>query len=201
MKFLGLFIVFIALVSYYRNKNTAAQNELEDRFWSRENQANHIRRQDISGLPYITIPLENFPMDICDNSELNEYKDTLTQLSGQKILNLSGQTNTDLKLKYGPANLTTLTEYDQNYITLCRTLVSFGECLIKLGYRREAQTVLEFGISCGSDISQNYMLLADLYLADGNTAAVEHLKTQADALDSLMKASILEHLEEASRTA
>lgn len=201
MKFLGLFIFFTALISFYRKKQASAQDEIEERFWSRENEANHIRRQDISGLPYITIPLEIFSMDICDNSGLKEYKQTLTQLSEQKILNLSGQTNTDLKLKYGPANLAALIEYDQNYVTLCRTLLSYAECLLKLGYPKEAQKILEFGISCGSDLSQNYLLLANLYLTAGDTASFENLKSQAASLNSLMKTPILERLEAASRAA
>lgn len=196
MKFLGLFIFFIFLLAYFRKKSTRKQETVEQAFWDRENEANHVRKQDISGLPYITIPLENFSMAICDNQLLKEYEQTLTDLSTKRILNLNGETNTDLKLKYGPANLEALTEYDQNFITLCRTLADYAKCLLDLGYTAEAKTVLEFGVSCGSDHSQNYRMLSELYVAEGNKDALSQLLAHAQELNAPMKSSIITHLEE-----
>lgn len=196
MIFLGLFIFFVFLLAYYRKKSTNAQRAVEEAFWNRENEANNVRRQDISGLSYITIPLEKFPMNICDNEELNACEQTLTALSAKKILNLGSQTNTDLKLKYGPANLADLTEYDQNFTTLCRTLVCYAETLIRLGYETEAQPVLEFGISCGSDHSRNYKLLAELYHRQGDRDRLDSLLAQAKELDSPMQNTIIRHIEE-----
>ena len=196
MKFLGLFIFFIFLLAYFRKKSTRKQETVELAFWDRENEANHVRKQDISGLPYITIPLENFSMAICDNQLLKEYEQTLTDLSTKRILNLNGETNTDLKLKYGPANLEALTEYDQNFITLCRTLADYAKCLLDLGYTAEAKTVLEFGVSCGSDHSQNYRMLSELYVAEGNKDALSQLLAHAQELNAPMKSSIITHLEE-----
>lgn len=195
MIFLGLFIFFIFLIAYYRKKETRNQEAVDTAFWKRENEANHTRRQDISGLPYITIPLEKFPMDICDNPEIKEFEQALTELSSKKILNLGNQSNTDLKLKYGPANLDELDKCDENFSALCRTLVSYAECLLKFGYQKEAQFVLEFGISCGSDHSRNYCLLADLYSKQDKTDELNELLAKANSLDSLMKQSIVSYIE------
>lgn len=134
-------------------------------------------------------------MDICDNPKLREYEQGITALSTQKILNLEGKTNTDLKVLYGAANLDELSEYDQNYGTLCRMLVDYAECLLELDYTTEAQTVLEFGISCGSDHSKNYRLLAELYHKQGSRDKLIFLQEQANALTSPMKQSILANLE------
>ena len=201
MIFLGLFIFFIFLFAYLRKKETQSQDAIDAAFWSRENEANHIRRQDISGLPYITIPLDKFPMNICDNPKIKELEQTLTELSTKKILNLSSQSNTDLKLQYGPANLDILDKCDENFSTLCRTLVSYAECLQNLGYQNEAQSVLEFGISCGCDHSQNYCMLADLYMEQGLTKNLEELLAKANELDSLMKPSIVSYIESKLSTA
>ena len=152
------------MFAYLRHKSTAAEEAAAESFWNRENEANHTRRKDISGLPYITIPLADFPMGIYDNPELKKYEETLQSLAGQKILNLGGKTNTDLKLEYGVANLETLCACDENYTTLCRTIYEYAECLKKLGHDAEAVRVLEYGISCGSDHSGNYRMLADYYL-------------------------------------
>ena len=136
--FLGLFIIFLSVAAYYRKRATAQQKKVTEDFWSREDQANQIRRKDISNLPYITIPLEKFPIGISDDEELTDYENDLKTLASRKILNLSHQSNTDLKLAYGPANLPALSEYDQNYTTLLRNLVAIADCLIKNGFKSEA---------------------------------------------------------------
>ena len=168
MIFLGLFIFFVCMFAYL----------------------------DISGLPYITIPLADFPMGIYDNPELKKYEETLQSLAGQKILNLGGKTNTDLKLEYGVANLETLSACDENYTTLCRTIYEYAECLKKLGHDAEAVRVLEYGISCGSDHSGNYRMLADYYLNARDSAALDRLLASARALESPRQSAIVALLEE-----
>lgn len=49
--FLGLFIIFLSVAAYYRKRATAQQKKVTEDFWSREDQANQIRRKDISNLP------------------------------------------------------------------------------------------------------------------------------------------------------
>ena len=192
--FLGLFIIFLSVAAYYRKRATAQQKKVTEDFWSREDQANQIRRKDISNLPYITIPLEKFPIGISDDEELTDYENDLKTLASRKILNLSHQSNTDLKLAYGPANLPALSEYDQNYTTLLRNLVAYADCLIKNGFKSEAVPVLEFGISIDSDIRANYTLLAELYKEQGKTAKIQELIDKAASLDSMMRSAILEPL-------
>lgn len=192
--FLGLFIIFLSVAAYYRKRATAQQKKVTEDFWSREDQANQIRRKDISNLPYITIPLEKFPIGISDDEELTDYENDLKTLASRKILNLSHQSNTDLKLAYGPANLPALSEYDQNYTTLLRNLVAYADCLIKNGFRADAIPVLEFGISIDSDIRANYTLLAELYKEQGKTAKIQELIDKAASLDSMMRSAILEQL-------
>ena len=187
--FLGLFIIFLSVAAYYRKRATAQQKKVTEDFWSREDQANQIRRKDISNLPYITIPLEKFPIGISDDEELTDYENDLKTLASRKILNLSHQSNTDLKLAYGPANLPALSEYDQNYTTLLRNLVAYADCLIKNGFKSEAVPVLEFGISIDSDIRANYTLLAELYKEQGNASKIQELIDKAASLDSMMRSA------------
>ena len=192
--FLGLFIIFLSVAAYYRKRATAQQKKVTEDFWNREDQANQIRRKDISYLPFITIPLEKFPIGISDDEELTDYENDLKTLASRKILNLSHQSNTDLKLAYGPANLPALSEYDQNYTTLLRNLVAYADCLIKNGFKAETVPVLEFGISIDSDIRANYTLLAELYKEQGNASKIQELIDKAASLDSMMRSAILEQL-------
>lgn len=194
MKFLGLFIIACSIFAYLRKKQTRHQNNAEDSFLEKEQKANLTRRKDISGLPYITIPLDKFPIGICENDSIQEYESTLQTLSDKKILNLGVKTNTELKLEYGLANLNILTEYEQNFNTLCQTLLSYAAALIQEEQNAAAQTVLEYGIEIGSDMSQNFLLLADLYRTNGTPERIRELIEKADQLDSLMKNSILDKL-------
>lgn len=194
MKYLGLFIILCSILTFLRKRHTKRQNDITDKFWEKERKANQTRRQDISDLPYITIPFEKFPIGILENDTIKECENTLKTLSEKRILNLGTQTNTDLKLAYGSANLNTLTEYEQNFTTLCQTLVTYASALISEEQTVCAQTVLEYGISIGSDVSQNFLLLADIYKSQGAVGKIEELIATAEQLDSLMKHSILEKL-------
>ena len=192
--FLGIFLIVILLIQIYRKKGFDQQKALEDAFWDREHEANHVRRQDISGLPYITIPLDKFPIGICSDEILKKYELELENLKDAKILNLGSQSNTDLKMKYGPANLPLLTEYDENFSRLARLLPEYAKALIECGYENEAIPVLEFGIDCKTDVSTNYTLLADYYKRRGDMAAIDRLAENAAQLESLMKQPILDKL-------
>lgn len=196
MTLLGIFIFLVFLLAYFRKKTDRHEKDADEQFWARENRANTIRRQDISGLPYINISLDKLPIGICKNEEVQDCENTLHKLLGCQILNLGTQTNTELKLKYGPANLSFLSECDQRFVTLCHTLLSYGNYLIKSGYETEGIQVLEYGISCGSDLSKNYLILADYYHSHSRTADLESLLANAKQLDSLMKDSIIRQLEE-----
>lgn len=194
MRFLGLFIIACSIFAYLRKKQTRHQNNAEDSFLEKEQKANLTRRKDISGLPYITIPLDKFPIGICENDSIRECENTLQTLSDKKILNLGAKTNTELKLEYGLANLNILTEYEQNFNTLCQTLLSYATALMQAEQDAAAQTVLEYGIEIGSDMSQNFLLLADLYRTNGTPERISELIEKAEQLDSLMKNSILDKL-------
>ena len=187
MPLLGLFIAVICLLTFFRKRSI-------DRFWKKESIANNTRLKDLSGLPYITIPFDKFPIGMYENDLLKKYEKTLQALSGQKIVNLGTQTNTDLKIAYGTASLPALTDYEQNFTTLCQTLTAYAGQLIELGHTNEARTILEYGISIGSDLSQNYLLLAEIYQSSGDTEQIRKLLSSAEQLDSLMKRSIVEKL-------
>ena len=141
---------------------------------------------------------EKYSKDPEFNKELDDllknYENTLQTLSGQKIVNFGTQTNTDLKITYGTASLPALTEYEQNFTTLCQTLTAYAGQLFKLGHTDDARTILEYGISIGSDLSQNYLLLAKIYQSSGETGRIRELLASAEQLDSLMKRSIVEKL-------
>ena len=195
LPFLGLFIMLIAAISFHSKRSSRHQQELNDSFWEREQKANFTRRQDISDLPYINIPFEDFSIGAFTDEELNEIEKQLQGFRDKKILNLNNQTNTDLKLQYGPANLPVLTECDQNFTDMQQLLIQYSNRLFELEQPDAALPVLEFCIETGSDISSQYVQLAEYYKTHGQRNKLEALKEKANSLDSLMKTSILQKLD------
>ena len=124
-----------------------------------------------------------------------ECKEILRSLSTQKIVNLTGYTNTDLKLSYGTANITCLTEYDQNYTLLVSTLQKWAEALYRGGAKKECRQVLEYAVSVGTDVSHTYFLLADLYDEEGESDLKCSLIEKASGLSSLSSKVIVRTLQ------
>ncbi len=120
----------------------------------------------------------------------------LCKLADCRIINLTGISNTELRLTYGTANLDPLTAYDHNFTVLIRTLQKWGTLLASAGKREDAITVLSYAVSIGSDIAGTYATLGRLYKERGELSKIEELKTSAEALTTLMKPSILRDLEQ-----
>lgn len=89
-------------------------------------------------------------------------------MSAGKIVNLTGYTNTDLKLEYGTANINILSDYDFHYTNMVTLLQKLAELLHACSEDALAAEVLEFAVSTGTDVSRSYYLLAELYTASRN---------------------------------
>lgn len=193
---LGAVLIICALIAYEKRKSDRTMRKASDNFWDKEREANMARRKDISKLPYITIPYESLPLDELPESE--EYRAAVNQLhslSGKQILDLSGQTNTDLKLAYGAANLPALIECDQNYLVLARTLSRMASLLYDAGSYDTAETVLRFALDAGSTIRSDYEQLASIYSRRRDYHKLDALIAQAERLKTSTKASLLASLQ------
>lgn len=195
--FLASFISFILIISICMKRQKKQNLAKENAFWERERQSNFVRRKSLDGLDYISVPLDHFPTHLlCDDPMVQECVEIINNLSSQKIVNLTGFTNTDLKLEYGTANITALTEYDQNYIVLIRTLQKWADALIAAGHTEEATVLMEYAVSTNTDVSRTYYCLADYWLSQGETSQVERLIGIAENLKSSNKNIIVKNLKE-----
>lgn len=166
-------------------------------FWDRENEANSVRKKSLEHLDYISIPFDTLPMNLLKEDEkVSECLQILKELGTLKIVNFTGITNTDLKLSYGAPNINLLTEYDQNYTLLARTLQNWAEILYADGYLEEAQSILEFAVSTRTDVSKSYYLLADIYKQKGEPEKIASLIAVAGNLNSALKNVIVRTLKE-----
>lgn len=196
LAFLASFIALIIFISISIKKQNKNHQQQEAAFWERERRANFVRNKPLDGLPYIKIPLETFPTNLLhDDPAVLDCIDIIEALTSQKIVNLTGWSNTDLKLEYGTGNIALLSEYDQNYTVLVRTLQKWADALLAASYTEEASVLMEFAVSTGTDISRTYYLLADYWNAQGEWAQVERLTDMAKKLRSSNRDSIVRHLQ------
>ena len=227
LPFLTIFLVFVIVLTVRLQMSKRSEKDVNKEFWERELRANSVRRKDIENLPYIPFDPAMIPEHPeIEDERVNEYITELKGLKGKRILNCTGQTNTDLKLEYGAANITKLTEYDGNYTILVRTIARLAEKYLIHSARfledvsiqddsetaqehndrqisqqmsdtlkADAQKLLEYGISIGTDVRLNYELLGQLYAENNDFAKIEGLKATAETLNSLSKEPILRMLD------
>ena len=195
---LPYFIILLAIFQFFLRKNSKKHEELNKDVWKRERESNTVRKKDISALNYIIIP-DTLPVPVdYSGSEGNNLKTALNYFytfKDKKMLNLTGKSNTDLKAAYGAANLDALSEYDENCTQMLKSIIPLATELNKSGLTDEAAAYLEFGISCHTDITQNYIMLGEYYASKGNKDKIQHLVNVAESLDSLTKKTIISRLD------
>ena len=205
----GLFLIILISLCYIIARSVVFYNRDDEKnsrqFWARESEANSVRRKDISALDYIQIPIDTLPMQALIDAGLASIHECITKLASERILNLSEYTNTDLKIMYGPANLDELSQCDERFTNLIRTLQSAATALLKIpgtdmydiqneAAMSDATAFLEYAVSIGSDMSNSYELLGIIYTRQKNTKAFKELYHKADRLSSMSKDMILNKL-------
>lgn len=191
-----MFALFCAWVMYESRRTVRLKEKREEAFWEREQRANLTRRKPIDHLEYITIP-EDLPINLhTDNDDICACIRTIDGLRDEKILNLTGWSNTDLKLEYGAPNITELSRYDQNYTTLVTTLQKWADLLIGFDKKEEAYKILEFMVSTKCDIKKTYTILADHYSETGHPEKIKDLIKIVEDTKSLNTGFIKAALEE-----
>lgn len=193
--FFATFLVLCAIFYHNRKKADRSQARIMQEYFDRENEANNTRKQPLDDLELIKIDLDALPTDIMeDDDTIAECIKDIRNLAGESIVNFTGLTNTDLKLKYGPANLPFLQQCDANYTQLVRVLNTWAARLYENGRTDEALCVLEYAVSCKADVSSIYYLAATIYKEKKTPEKIEGLISTATELNSVIKDHIVENL-------
>ena len=202
--FFASFIILCLVVHRAISRNTKLTKNSEEEFWKRENEANEARRKSLDTLNYVTFSASALsPTQLLDsvsqellteNPQIGIIIDRLNALEKSKMVNLNYVTNTQLKAAYGVANLSLLTEYDQNYTDFITILQEDASILAQNGLIVPALTVLEMAISSGTDISASYSLAASIYKEQGQPEKIGELIAKAEALTSPRKNAIVRML-------
>lgn len=188
--FLISFLIFLGVYTWKLKQVKSNYKDYVEEFMEAEQKASWIRKKPIEDLPLIEIDLSHLPIwekEPAYESEKNIWlqQKKVLETATLPMVNLTTQNNLDLKLQYGPANLEALTDYESNFIRFLQYIIMWGKALQEANYTKEAIQVLEYGVHIGSDLSQNYILLADLYQTNHDTQKLAHLLEQASSHSSL----------------
>ncbi len=192
-----ILICFIVFILWFRVKSKQADklsNKSKEEFLKREHEANFTRKKDISGLDYITVPEDALPFSETDDEEEARFQNNTKTIISRKMLNLSGMTNTDIKLEYGHANLDILSEYDQNFSAFLTSLDRWGNYLYEKGDTKRSMQILEYAVNSGSDITSTFITLAKIYLNNNEPEKVTSLIDIVENSDFFMKDTIVSKL-------
>lgn len=190
--FAFLFFIWFNLKNKKERKNS---DQIREVFWKREQEANFVRPKDISSLDYIDIPLEILPFQDKPKEAVAFVQDKIRSLSKEKILNLNGLSNTDIKYTYGAQNLEILSACDQRYLLLLQTLNTWASLVYEDGDHKKAKNILEYAVYLKSDISTTYSLLAKIYSEEGNSEKIKNLIHCVQELNTLLKDTIIKNLQ------
>ena len=196
--FIVCFVIFIAWTQYEMKKSSKKNQEIEDAFWAREEQANHAPKQDISSLPLLHFEESVIPVapdgTFSEEDDITGYINNLKALIKKPMIDLSEYTNTDLKLAYGIGNFKTLSDYDDNYNSFLLLMTNLAR-----GYARRkmydlAVKTYRSALECGSAKLADYTGLAESCIAMDNPSAVSDLIREVEAMDNPRKDGIIDAL-------
>lgn len=183
-------LIIFGIVGLLRARAVKKDQKKRDDFFQKESEANSVKKRDISALPYI-VPDEALLNTDSSDPKITELLSELKTFKDKKILNLTGISNTDLKLKYGTANITELSECDDNFTSYCKVLYSIGKAYNEIGDTVSARRFLEYSVGIRTDITDNYVLLANIYRDNNELNRIDDLINIAGTLNSLSKQTII----------
>lgn len=187
-------IIFCAWLWYEKRKHDKLSETQSKQFWDREEAANHTRNKDISSIQYITLEPQQIPTIENPSEQIEQCILQVQNLLKNKMADLSGYSNTDLKLEYGVGNFTKLAEYDTNYINLSGALSNLAKHYYNEHYLDQAEAVYQLTFWIGSHKVTDYQGLAKIYVAQDKPEKISSLIQSVQELNLPREEAIISAL-------
>jgi hypothetical protein len=144
--------------------------------------SNYARHRDIGKEFFYTPGLSNLPLAQYSDDDMKKpvppymWQAKVVAAAEKQMLRFDRQySNVELKQMFGPANLDNVAKYEENFSNFIHAMRYWAEALINSGRLSEAQKVLEQSVKAGSELSQSYTLLADIYKGSDNITGLKKL--------------------------
>lgn len=196
-----LFVILIFVLQHHLRKNTKLNDKAKDDFWQKEQASLVVRKKEFTPKDYIVPNIANLtlsiPEDLApdDALQLKSLVKRIKDLSKQDMMNFNYLTNTELRLKFGTANQTIITNNENTYNNFLKALASYAFFMNDNNHINESIQALEQCIELGSDYSEHFIYLGQLYINQHLNSDLQELIDTANNLNSLNKKGILEKLE------
>lgn len=193
------FMVFGIWLTIQLRKSRKLNDQAASDFWEEEALANSVRKKQLEESDFVTFPFDKLPAE--ESFLPDPVPEALTQLialSDKKMVNLNGISNTEVKKRFGVANMAILTEYDSNYECFAKNIYLLCQYLYDIGRAEEALMLSEETILTGTDSLSHYKLIIRIYREQGNYAGISWLKEKAEDIHSLTRGAILRSLSDDS---
>ena len=189
------FMLFGAWLTFQLRKSRNLNEKASVDFWENENMANSVRKKQLEESDFIHFPFDKLPPEESfDPDVIPECYTALKELSDKKMVNLNGISNTEVKMRFGTANISILTEYDGNYEMFAKNIYLLCQHLYDLDRKEEALMLSEETILTGTDSLSHYKLMIQIYREQGNFSGISWLRENAEKIRGLTKGAILRAL-------
>ena len=200
--FLILAIFFIVAIRVANRRRSGDVRHKTENMLNSDAAANLARNKEIGSEFYFTPDLTALPISEYSADEMKKphppclWQKKVVELASKKMLRFDRQySNLELKQMFGPSNLEFAARYEENFSDFIHAMRHWAEALIGAGKTEDAQKVLEASVAAGSELSQSYTLLGDIYAAKGDFLAVRNLKNNLQAANMPGKAIAMKHLD------
>lgn len=195
------FLIAIFIFRHHMRKSQMAQEKSTNAFLDKEASSLVVRKKQLEEEDFLhpRLKIHDFPTQEFYAQHALEHLEGYGQAAIQQIskpmVNFSHTTNTDLRLKYGTATITTIETYEEYYNIYIQSLYMLGKGLMAEGFNDLSAIFLEEAVAMGSDNRMVYLDLANHYVNKHMADSYKELYERAKSLDSLTKTSLLNSLE------
>lgn len=199
----GFFVLFLIVLIVFQinlRKYNRERNAASEKFWDNEQKSLFVRKKTIDDSEYLHPNLEGFPyypidyFKNLDREDLFYAQEKCFTCAKMPMMNLAGLMNSEVRFKYGTANLTFIENSEQNYNNYLRSLYNLGKGYYELQQYDHAIVVLVEGVAMRTMISEHYIILAKLYRSLNQVESLNNLINQVNSLNSASKNKLLKTL-------
>ena len=194
-------VIAIAFKIAERKRMDKARQNTQDMI-DADDAANLARHRDIEEDFFYTVNLADLPVAQYSEEDMRKpvapymWQTKVLAAAEKKMLHFDRQySNVELKQMFGPANLDNVAKYEENFTNFIHAMRHWAEALLNAHRQEEARKVLEESVKAGSELSQSYTLLADIYHGSGNTAALKELLAKAQSSNMPGKNIAVKHID------
>ena len=197
--FIGI-ISFSLVIRILLKKGNNGYDKAVDKFIDRETKANSITKDfDTLDINFVT-PSKILPFKEYENTPI--YKNVIKKqnlvkrkIDLEMIKIPSNLTNTEIKERYGINNFDKISLLEEHYNSYVRSLFEWGQELFNLNNIYDSKKVLLEAARLEGNISQIYIILAQIYVKENNKDSLLKLKNTVEKIELSLKDKVIQEVD------